>query len=191
MTKQKEQDVLVIARIKRQDATLDFTRPRSVPDLMAELSKAVPVDKIYTFVPDPDGNGYSLREVGQVVLDIRLSTPPAVEDRNPLPTSPAPLSPPPQAVEPLASSPSEAITITPRVFGPEAPESNQPELPPQPAANNAPRGKDDDIMSLPTPNRKLRLAGSFDVIPATPEQAEAAAATYFKKKAALAKKKSP
>lgn len=185
-------DILVMAKIKRADGKLDFTRPRTVPELMNELANAVPVKEIFTFIPRPNGGGYDLREVGQVVLDIRLNETPAEGSSVLLPTPSAPQQPTvtPRVAEPLPSSPSvDEIVITPRFFSEEPPEANtapkqeRPIPTPSPTDNNQKDSRPELDMNLPTPHGRMRPADGFEVIRATPEQAAAAASDYFTRKA--------
>lgn len=71
-----------MARFKG-DGPLRFTRSSTAEQLTAELVKAIPVDMVYCVVPNPDGSGYSLREVGPVTLDILPSSPNLVMPHTP------------------------------------------------------------------------------------------------------------
>ena len=62
-------DHLVVARLK----TGGFSRSGTPEEVFASLQKLLPVDKLYFLVPHPDGKGYELREVGNVVVDFRAN----------------------------------------------------------------------------------------------------------------------
>lgn len=63
---------LVVARIKTNDPseTPKFTKAMPIESLLLELVKTIPVDKVYVMVEDEDGEGFRLREMGSVYLDI-------------------------------------------------------------------------------------------------------------------------
>lgn len=62
---------LVVARIRGStDEAPRFTRSATIEELLANVEAHLPVDKVYILQPHPDGNGYSFREAGLIVLDI-------------------------------------------------------------------------------------------------------------------------
>lgn len=195
---------LVMGRIRGSDPKSPrFTASTTHQDLMAKLAEQLPVDLIYFVVPHPDGKGFSLREAGQVVLDIQVS--PDLD--MPLETvTPKPLQPPaPPAPTELAPTVAEIGQQLPQdyVFGVQAPNEPDPfkfERPrsqaellkergiEQPKVNLAPkkktRGKSrakalDDIPDDQLPN-PVSLGGRVQTNHiSTATQAEQAAASKF------------
>lgn len=63
--------IQVVARFKNSDpANPRFTKTASFEELYVEIAKTLPVDKVYIVATDPDGLGYSLREIGTITLDL-------------------------------------------------------------------------------------------------------------------------
>ena len=64
-------DIKVIAKFKANEGNpLSFTPALTVEQLTQELAKRIPVDKVY--VLSGHGQDYSLRELGEIILDIKL-----------------------------------------------------------------------------------------------------------------------
>jgi hypothetical protein len=64
-------DIKVIAKFKTNEGNpLSFTPALTIEQLTQELAKRIPVDKVY--VLSGHGQDYSLRELGEIILDIKL-----------------------------------------------------------------------------------------------------------------------
>lgn len=94
---------LVVGRFK--NGPLRFTQSTTIEALTKELTDRLPVDTIYTLIPNADGTSYHLKELAKVTLDFLPV--------DPLPATPA-LQPPAETVpsvpSPLVAQVTKALT---------------------------------------------------------------------------------
>jgi len=68
MTNQNE--LLVMARYRDTSQGVKFSGAMPLRELMSRMISFLPCDSLFVLVPDSDGKGYSLREVGLLTLSV-------------------------------------------------------------------------------------------------------------------------
>ena len=151
----------IVARYRGTETNPKFTKTTTIPELMSEIAKALPVDLIYFVLPHLDGQGYSLRQAGILVPHL---------------VAPGEAEPEPEVRTPITAE----FSTTP--LPPPSPVRDRSTLPPSLPADEEPiPTPDDDIvlmepdMTFPKPKSQTELLHAMGLeLPPTPAPKRAA-----------------
>jgi len=116
--------------IKYKDGRISSTS--TAEQLFEAIQKLLPATEIYSVTPDPDGKGFSYREVGTLVVDFQAT---GSTDSVQAPAPVQPPTPPPSPITPAPLSSPDQYVFTPDVPAPKP----QPTPPSKPKRGRKPK----------------------------------------------------